>query len=73
MIVRIAPAAERDIVAAYSWYENQKEGLGDGFIKSVDQAVERIGLYPQAYRNFYGYPTLQYRTLSIRALLSGQE
>jgi plasmid stabilization system protein ParE len=54
VIFRIAPAARADIATAYSWYEDNKKGLGEEFIESVDKAVKKIGLRPLAYRKVVG-------------------
>jgi plasmid stabilization system protein ParE len=45
----IAPEAELDIAAAYTWYEARRVGLGEEFLTSVDASLERIRRTPQIY------------------------
>jgi hypothetical protein len=35
----VVPEAERDVDAAYSWYETQRIGLGEEFLSCVAKAV----------------------------------
>src|SRR5438128_1929319 len=46
----IRPEAEADIDEAASWYEEQREGLGDEFLRAVDECLARIVEYPLAYQ-----------------------
>ena len=36
----IAPEADLDIAEAYAWYENQRTGLGEEFLSSIDACIE---------------------------------
>ena len=54
MIVRFTPAAEADVIRAVEWYEGQREGLGLEFFARVDEAVQRVGSNPLAYRKVFG-------------------
>jgi toxin ParE1/3/4 len=43
------PEAEDDIAAAFAWYESKTAGLGDQFLQSVRETVDRIRANPQLY------------------------
>jgi toxin ParE1/3/4 len=47
--VILRPAAEADIQAAYNEFENARAGLGDRFVASVREVLERIEAMPQLY------------------------
>lgn len=49
MKVILRTIAEKDVDAAVEWYEEQTPGLGDQFLMSVRQTLERIGAHPEAY------------------------
>jgi plasmid stabilization system protein ParE len=36
------PRADRDIGAAFSWYENERPGLGGGFLDELRATYDRI-------------------------------
>jgi len=38
----VRPEAEEDLRRAYSWYEDQKAGLGDDFLLCIDAALSQI-------------------------------
>ena len=42
----LAPEAEDDIAAAYSWYEGRRIGLGEDFLTAVDACFEAICRQP---------------------------
>ncbi|HWZ74100.1 MAG TPA: type II toxin-antitoxin system RelE/ParE family toxin [Casimicrobiaceae bacterium] len=44
LIVRLAAAAE--VEEAFSWYEQQRPGLGEEFLDVVDEALREIAAYP---------------------------
>jgi toxin ParE1/3/4 len=46
----ITPDAERDLAEAKRWYERQHRGLGEEFLLCVEEALDRIRLLPEAYR-----------------------
>jgi hypothetical protein len=46
--ILITTHAENDLFDARSWYERQREGLGEDFIQQVDAAFERIIRIPLA-------------------------
>jgi len=41
--------AERDIEEAYVWYEEQRAGLGEEFLSSVDACIQFICRMPEVY------------------------
>ncbi len=47
---------------AYSWYEQQKEGLGELFLKELDDKFSRITAAPGLYSKIRG----QYRHVLLR-------
>ena len=49
MIVRFRAEAADDVVAARSWYEEQRRGLGDEFASSLDRTIELISKLPDAF------------------------
>jgi plasmid stabilization system protein ParE len=48
-IVRLREEAERDLAAAASWYEQQREGLGHEFLDEALASFHGIGRQPMAY------------------------
>ncbi len=52
--VIMRPQAELDIDEAYRWYEMQRDGLGDAFLQSVSDALERIKENPDRYQLIHG-------------------
>ena len=46
----ITPDAEADLGEARAWYERQHRGLGKELMKCVEEALDRIKLLPEAYR-----------------------
>jgi toxin ParE1/3/4 len=46
----VRPEAEDDIVDAYRWFEERRDGLGDDFLSVVEQAFETIERSPEAFR-----------------------
>jgi plasmid stabilization system protein ParE len=47
--VAFRPEAELDVLETYDWYERQQTGLGESFVDSVDDTLERIQQMPQMY------------------------
>jgi len=51
----IEPEAERDIADAYTWYEQQRPGLGDDFALCVEAGLqviaERPRFFPKVFKN----------------------
>ncbi len=52
----IEPEAEADIAGAFSWYEEQRAGLGEEFLHSLDEAhakvLERPQMFPVKFDGF---------------------
>lgn len=42
MQIRYHELAQADLLAAWSWYEDQQPGLGDQFITAVDVSLDQI-------------------------------
>jgi len=47
--VRFRAEAASDVVSAREWYDEQRVGLGDDFIRSLEQVIERISELPEAF------------------------
>lgn len=45
----VAPEAGQDIADAYSWYEDQRGGLGEEFLSCVDACIEAICRLPEMH------------------------
>jgi len=49
------PEVQAEVDEAYSWYERQREGLGEAFLAEVEAALDRIQQNPELraaiYRN----------------------
>jgi toxin ParE1/3/4 len=54
-IVRLREEADRDLAAAASWYEQQREGLGHEFLDEALSAFQLVSeqplTYPVVHRN----------------------
>lgn len=46
----VTPAAEDDLLQAFSWYEDKQFGLGTLFLESVESVYERILEHPELYQ-----------------------
>jgi plasmid stabilization system protein ParE len=44
--VVVLPGAERDIEAAYEWYEDRRAGLGEEFLDQIDRCFGVIAEHP---------------------------
>lgn len=49
----IAPEAEIDLAGAYSWYEQQRGGLGAEFLNCVDACIQNVIRHPEMYTAVY--------------------
>lgn len=47
------PEVRQELKEAYNWYESQKLGLGNEFIDSTDEMLNRICLMPESYAVVY--------------------
>lgn len=50
---QLSDEAERDVEEGYTWYESQREGLGEDFFASLDQAKAAIISNPKTYKISY--------------------
>ena len=48
-VLEFHPEIEKDINEAYSWYESQKDGLGEQFFIAIRKKLESIGRFPELY------------------------
>ena len=48
--VRLSSLAARDLQQARDWFDGQEQGLGDKFLASVEQALERISKNAEQYQ-----------------------
>jgi plasmid stabilization system protein ParE len=49
----LSDESEKDISAAYTWYEKQRAGLGDEFFLCLDAAFAGIARAPKTYEAMY--------------------
>ena len=47
--ITIRPEAEADLKDIYEWYEAQSVGLGEEFLLSAREAIDRISRHPEMY------------------------
>ena len=45
--------AEKDVALAVDWYSEQKAGLGKLFLHALNETIEKIIIYPRAYKKIY--------------------
>lgn len=50
MTLRLTPEAEADVDDSHAWYEEQRIGLGEAFLRVLDAAVASIQRHPEAYQ-----------------------
>lgn len=52
----ISSKAQKEIVAAWNWYEERQQSLGDRFVQEVSSKIKKIELQPEAstqrYKNY---------------------
>jgi plasmid stabilization system protein ParE len=51
--IRIRPEAERDVEEAFSWYEEQRSGLGREFVLELDTVYQKLQESPLLYAEIY--------------------
>lgn len=49
MIVRFRAEAANEVVSARSWYDEQRAGLGDEFVVSLERILDLISRLPDAF------------------------
>ncbi|WP_254174183.1 type II toxin-antitoxin system RelE/ParE family toxin [Planktothrix pseudagardhii] len=74
------PEVREELNEAYDWYENQQTGLGDDFLDSIDEVLNRICQMPESYPIVYRdvrrsvvrrFPYLvYYRIVSSRVIIT---
>ncbi len=47
--VRFEVEAAEELLAASSWYENERSGLGGDLLRSIYEAVDEIGKRPETF------------------------
>jgi hypothetical protein len=47
--VRFRLEAAADVEAARTWYDEQRNGLGDEFVAAVESGVELVIEFPEAF------------------------
>lgn len=50
MTARFLSPALQELASAAEWYESKAEGLGDRFLRQVDQAVTKIEQFPDSWK-----------------------
>lgn len=50
MTLRFIPEAEDDLDDTYAWYEAQRVGLGDAFLRALDATVASVQRQPEAHQ-----------------------
>ena len=45
----LEPEAGEELLAAATWYDDQRPGLGDEFLSAVDEVLERVAAAPLSY------------------------
>jgi plasmid stabilization system protein ParE len=47
--VRFRSEAASDVLLAREWYDSQRPGLGDDFVRSLERVIELISELPEAF------------------------
>jgi len=47
--VRFRTEAAEDVASAREWYDEQRTGLGDDFLRALEQVIEVISELPEAF------------------------
>jgi toxin ParE1/3/4 len=45
----LEPEAAEELLAAATWYDDQRAGLGDEFLSAIDEVLERVAVAPLSY------------------------
>lgn len=48
------PEADNDLVQAFRWYQERRDGLGVDFMLCVEESLDRIRRSPESYPIVYG-------------------
>jgi len=49
----IRPEAEKDILSAFDWYEEQQSGLGADFAQELSKNMDMLIEFPEMYAELY--------------------
>jgi plasmid stabilization system protein ParE len=49
----IAPEAEADLAEAFQWYESQRSGLGDEFLRAAEARLAEVQRRPESFARAY--------------------
>ena len=49
MTVRFRSEAASDVVLAREWYDGQRPGLGDDFVRSFERVIGLVSEHPEAF------------------------
>lgn len=61
-LILFSEDADNEIIDAFNWYNNQKQGLGEEFLKELDTCIIKLQTQP----SYYGFVKKQYRSVNIR-------
>ncbi|MBE7169517.1 MAG: type II toxin-antitoxin system RelE/ParE family toxin [Williamsia sp.] len=53
--IRLQLEAIDDIQSAYAWYERQRAGLGDEFVRELEICYDKLSEHPQHYTSINKY------------------
>ena len=53
MKIRYTDRANEELEAAVAWYESKRKGLGLEFLDSVEDALQRLLMFPELYSVCY--------------------
>jgi toxin ParE1/3/4 len=48
-ILRLHPAAQRELAEAAAYYEAESAGLGDAFLAAIEHAFSQVAAFPEAF------------------------
>jgi len=51
--IELTEDARKDAAEAVKWYNEQRKGLGDIFVRYLNESLEKISISPQAYKKIY--------------------
>ena len=57
MRTRILDLAKKELTRSITWYDHQREGLGEEFLNNFARAVRSIQENPKGYTRMLGEPT----------------
>jgi plasmid stabilization system protein ParE len=46
---RLHPAARKEYIEAYIWYETKQKGLGERFMRAIRGKIESLSEHPETY------------------------